>query len=142
MVSDEAHATVLAENAQVRQQVVDLVQVLGRRRMGVCLTAQVAHLRTSLRLPLRAMVRYLADLHSLRVSVGDIVDLLHCVAARGRREWRGSPRRPARARWRRPTRTSWREDELARGRAGARTSWPLRLTPKRRIITLSYEFPY
>ena len=51
--------------------------------MGVRLSALVAHLRTALRLPIRTIVRYLADLHGLRISVGEVVDLLHRVAARG-----------------------------------------------------------
>lgn len=58
-------------------------QVVGQSRVGVRLSALVAHLRTSLRLPLRTIVRYLVDLHGLRLSVGEIVDLLHRVAARG-----------------------------------------------------------
>lgn len=57
-------------------------ETLGQSRMGVRVTALVAHLRTVLRLPLRTIVRYLADLHGLHVSVGEIVDLLHRVAAR------------------------------------------------------------
>jgi transposase len=56
-------------------------QVLGRGRLGVGVAALVAHLRTSLRL--RAIQRYLADLQSLRVSVGELVDLLDRVAAAG-----------------------------------------------------------
>ena len=58
-------------------------QTLGQGRLGVGLAGVVAHLRTTLRLPLRSIQRYLADLHGLRVSVGALVDLLHRVAARG-----------------------------------------------------------
>lgn len=46
-------------------------------------TALVAHLRTALRLPIRSIQRYLADLHGLRVSAGAIVGLLQRVAAHG-----------------------------------------------------------
>jgi transposase len=56
-------------------------QVLGQGRLGVGVAALVAHLRTALRLPVRAIQQYLADLHGLRVSVGELVDLLHRVAA-------------------------------------------------------------
>lgn len=49
--------------------------------MGIA--SLVAHLRTVLRLPLRTIQRSLADLHGLRVSVGEIVALLHRVAAQG-----------------------------------------------------------
>lgn len=58
-------------------------QVLGRSRLGVGLAALVAHLRASLRLPLRAIQQYLLDLHGLRVSVGELVELLHRVAVQG-----------------------------------------------------------
>ena len=58
-------------------------QVLGQGRLGVGIAALVAHLRTALRLPIRAIQAYLADLHGLRVSTGELVDLLHRVAAHG-----------------------------------------------------------
>lgn len=58
-------------------------QVLGRGRLGIGIASLVAHLRSGLRLPVRAIQRYLADLHGLRVSVGEVVELLHRVAARG-----------------------------------------------------------
>jgi transposase len=55
--------------------------VLGRQgRFGVGLAALVAHLRTTLRLPVRAIQQYLADLHGLRISVGELDRLLHQVA--------------------------------------------------------------
>lgn len=55
--------------------------VLGRQgRFGVGLAALVAHLRTTLRLPVRALQQYLADLHGLRISVGELDRLLHQVA--------------------------------------------------------------
>jgi transposase len=56
-------------------------QVLGSKgRIGVGLAALVAHLRTTLRLPVRSIQRYLADLHGLRLSVGALVRLLDQVA--------------------------------------------------------------
>ncbi|HEX6819233.1 MAG TPA: IS66 family transposase, partial [Ktedonobacterales bacterium] len=58
-------------------------EALGQGRMGVRLAALIAHLRTALRLPVRTIVRYLADLHGLHISVGAVVDLLHRMAARG-----------------------------------------------------------
>lgn len=65
-----------------REAEVDLRgQVLGQGRLGVGIASLVAHLRTALRLPVRAIQRYLADLHGLRVSVGELVELLHRVAA-------------------------------------------------------------
>lgn len=58
-------------------------QVLGQGRLGVGVAALVAHLRTALRLPIRAIQRYLADRHGLQVSVGEVVELLHRVAQQG-----------------------------------------------------------
>jgi transposase len=67
-----------------REAEVDLRgQVLGQGRLGVGVASLVAHLRTGLRLPLRTIQRYLAELHGLQVSVGEVVDLLHRVAAHG-----------------------------------------------------------
>ncbi len=58
-------------------------QGLGQGRLGVGIASVVAHLRTALRLPLRQIRAYLADLHGLQVSVGAVVERLHRVAQRG-----------------------------------------------------------
>jgi transposase len=54
-------------------------QVLGRGRIGVRVAALVAYLRTTLRLPVRQVQSYLATLHELHLSVGEIVELGHDV---------------------------------------------------------------
>jgi transposase len=54
-------------------------QVLGQGRMGVRIAALVAYLRTTLRLPVRQVKAYLATLHALDLSVGEIVELAHDV---------------------------------------------------------------
>ncbi len=54
-------------------------QVLGQGRIGVRVAALVSYLRTSLRLPVRQVQAYLATLHQLRLSVGEIVELSHDV---------------------------------------------------------------
>jgi transposase len=54
-------------------------QVLGRGRIGTRLASLVAFLRTTLRLPLAAIRRYLASVHQLTLSVGGIQALLHDV---------------------------------------------------------------
>jgi hypothetical protein len=51
--------------------------VLGRGRIGVRVTALVAYLRLSLRLPVRLIQQYLRTMHALRLSSGAIVELLH-----------------------------------------------------------------
>ena len=54
-------------------------QVLGRSRMGVRLASLIAYLRTTLRLPLAAIRRYLLSVHQLTLSVGGIQESLHAV---------------------------------------------------------------
>lgn len=54
-------------------------QVLGQGRIGVRVAALVAYLRTTLRLPVRQVQAYLATLHGLHLSVGEIVELAHAV---------------------------------------------------------------
>jgi hypothetical protein len=54
-------------------------QVLGQGRIGVRVAALVAYLRTTLRLPVRQVQTYLATLHALTLSVGEIVALAHAV---------------------------------------------------------------
>lgn len=52
-------------------------EVLGQGRMGVKITSLIAYLRTVMRLPLRQIQAYLATLHGLKISVGEIATLLH-----------------------------------------------------------------
>jgi hypothetical protein len=54
-------------------------QVIGQGRIGVRVASLVSYLRTTLRLPFRAIQRYLATLHSLQLSLGEIVELTHAV---------------------------------------------------------------
>lgn len=52
-------------------------EVMGRGRFGVKLTSVIAYLRTVMRLPVRQIQSYLATLHGLSISAGEIVELLH-----------------------------------------------------------------
>ena len=54
-------------------------QVLGQGRIGVRIASLVVYLRTTLRLPVRQVQHYLATLHDLQLSVGEIVELAHDV---------------------------------------------------------------
>ncbi len=54
-------------------------QVLGQGRIGVRVASLVSYLRTTLRLPFRAIQSYLATLHSLQLSLGELVELTHDV---------------------------------------------------------------
>src|SRR5207248_6486862 len=52
-------------------------EVIGQGRMGVKLTSLIAYLRTVMRLPVRQIQAYLATLHGLKISSGEMVELLH-----------------------------------------------------------------
>lgn len=54
-------------------------QVFGQGRIGVGVASLVTYLRTTLRLPVRQVQEYLATLHQLSLSIGEIVELLHDV---------------------------------------------------------------
>ena len=52
-------------------------EVLGQGRLGMKITSLIAYLRTVMRLPLRQIQAYLATLHGLKISVGELAELLH-----------------------------------------------------------------
>ena len=52
-------------------------EVMGQGRLGVKITSMIAYLRTVMRLPVRQIQAYLATLHGLKISAGEIVELLH-----------------------------------------------------------------
>jgi hypothetical protein len=52
---------------------------VGQGRNGVRIASLVRYLRTTLRLPFRAIQKYLATLHSLRLRGGELVKLTHDV---------------------------------------------------------------
>jgi transposase len=52
-------------------------QVLGQGRLGVRITSLIAYLRTGMRLPVRQIQAYLTTIHGLKISVGEIVEVLH-----------------------------------------------------------------
>jgi transposase len=85
-------------------------EVIGQGRMGVKLTSVIAYLRTVMRLPVRQIQSYLATLHGLKISSGEIVELLHRakghlepLVAALKQEIRASPAVQA-------DETGWRED--------------------------------
>jgi transposase len=86
--------------------------VLGRHRMGVRLMSLIAKLHIECRVPLCAIQTSLETLYSLRISKGELSEILHTVARRGQGEYsklledvRGSPVIHA-------DETGWREDGL------------------------------
>ena len=54
-------------------------QVLGQGRIGVRIVSLIAFLSQTLRLPIRRIQAYLHTIHQLRLSAGEIVELLHQV---------------------------------------------------------------
>ena len=87
-------------------------QVLGQGRIGVRVAALVAYWRTTLRLPVRQVQTYLATLHDLQLSVGEIVELAHAV----RKQLQGQADALL-AQVRQPQRGASGRDRLARERA-------------------------
>jgi transposase len=85
-------------------------QVVGQGRIGVRLASLIATLRTVMRLPIRQIQTYLLTLHGVRISSGEIVELLHRIKAQMqphldalKQEIRASPAVQA-------DETGWRED--------------------------------
>ena len=85
-------------------------EVVGRHRVGVRLMSLVGWLHTAGRLPLRTVQSVLRALYGLRLSVGELAEVLHTLAAQGKTEYarpqqqvRGSPFIHA-------DETGWRED--------------------------------
>lgn len=57
-------------------------EVLGQGRLGVKISSLIAYLRTVMRLPVRQIQAYLVTLHGLKISVGEIAELLHRLTAK------------------------------------------------------------
>jgi len=69
---------------QWRPQVELSSEVVGEQRFGIGLQTEVAVLRERMRLPFRSIKDYLKLRYGLDVSVGELVNLAHGVAQRGR----------------------------------------------------------
>lgn len=87
-------------------------QVVGQGRIGVRLASLIATMRTVMRLPIRQIQAYLLTLHGMRISTGEIVELLHRMKAQMlpqlaalKAEIRASPALQA-------DETGWREDGI------------------------------
>jgi hypothetical protein len=87
-------------------------EVVGNSRLGIRLMSLIADMATNCRMPHRTIQRMLHGLYGLRISLGEISDVLHKVAERGERaynellwEIRGSAVVNA-------DETGWREDGI------------------------------
>ena len=56
-------------------------QVVGQGRFGVKIASLIAYVRTVMRLPVRQIQAYLASLHGLSISSGEIIGLLQRLSA-------------------------------------------------------------
>ena len=66
--------------AKWRSPVLDLTGVvIGEGRLGIGLIALIAYLRSVLRVPVRLLVAYLAAMHGIKLSEGEIIEVLHRV---------------------------------------------------------------
>ena len=85
-------------------------QVLGQGRIGVGIASLVAHLRLVVRAPIRVIQAWLASVHGLRLSVGEISDLLRRVAAHGQEAYQTLRTRIRASPVVQADETSWREN--------------------------------
>lgn len=84
--------------------------VLGRSRIGVRLASLIGFLRTTLRLPLLTIRRYLRSIHFLTLSVGGLQEILHDLRAATQGAVEGLKQQARRARILHGDETSWREN--------------------------------
>jgi transposase len=84
--------------------------VVGQGRLGVRLVSVIAYLRTTLRLPLRQIQGYLETLHGVRVSVGELVEVLHRVRKEGQGLLQSLSAQMRDSAWLHMDETGWRED--------------------------------
>ncbi len=84
--------------------------VVGQGRLGIRLVSVIAYLRTTLRLPLRQIQEYLGAMHGVRVSVGELTEVLHRVRKEGQGLLQGLKEEMRRSVQLHMDETGWRED--------------------------------
>jgi transposase len=84
--------------------------VVGQGRLGIRLVSVIAYLRTTLRLPLRQIQQYLETMHEVRVSVGELMEVLHRVRKEGQGLLQGLKEEMRRSALLHMDETGWRED--------------------------------
>jgi hypothetical protein len=84
--------------------------VVGQGRLGIRLVSVIAYLRTTLRLPLRQIQEYLETMHGVRVSVGELMEVLHRVRKEGQGLLQGLKEEMRRSAQLHMDETGWRED--------------------------------
>lgn len=61
--------------------------VVGTHRIGITVMALIATLKEELRLPVAKIQQYIEMMYGLRVSTGEIIEILHQVATRGKTQY-------------------------------------------------------
>jgi transposase len=87
-------------------------EVLGQGRIGVRLASLIATLRTVMRFPIRQIVTYLETVHRVKVSPGEIVELLHRIASHVQPQVSGIKAQIQKSQACQADETSWREDGI------------------------------
>jgi transposase len=109
------HHQIMARHCGVchKRQVaqVDLSEsVVGQSRLGVRLTSLIAYLDSICRMPVRLLRKLLGALYGLWLSVGEISEVLHRVAARAQPTYQGLLQQLRTSRVVHADETSWREN--------------------------------
>lgn len=84
--------------------------VVGQGRLGIRLVSVIAYLRTTLRLPLRQTEEYLGTMHGVRVSVGELTEVLHRVRKEGQGLLQGLKEEMRRSALLHMDETGWRDN--------------------------------
>jgi len=84
--------------------------VVGQGRLGIRLVSVIAYLRTTLRLPLRQIQEYLETMHGVRVSIGELTEVLHRVRKEGQGLLRSLKEEMRRSAQLHMDETGWREN--------------------------------
>jgi len=85
-------------------------EVVGQSRIGVGLMSLVCYFSVVARMPVKAIQRFLKAVHGLHLSVGEITEILHRTATRGRSEVEGLLEAVRRSAFVHGDETGWRED--------------------------------
>jgi len=84
--------------------------VVGKKSVGIGLMGLIAHLKTTCRVPIGQIQKLLGTLYGLKISAGEIAEILHDVAEIGEKEYEGLLDRVRGSPVVHGDETGWRED--------------------------------
>jgi hypothetical protein len=87
-------------------------EVLGQGRIGVRLASLIATMRTVMRLPIRQIQLYLETMHQVKISNGEIVELLHRIGKHVQPQVSGIKAQIQKSPASQADETTWREDGI------------------------------